>query len=123
MPQSLSKVILHIILTRKIASLGSIRPFGRAYTLTWPQSAVTSAPNSCTSAVLLITFTLSQRYRELFPRLNSSSSEETSSKWIKTLNARYRGFFWQRGYGAFSVSPRQLDAVVSYVKSPRRAPS
>ena len=38
--------------------------------------------------------------------------KKTSSKWIKALDARYRGFFWQRGYGAFSVSPSQLDSVV-----------
>jgi putative transposase len=43
--------------------------------------------------------------------------KKTSSKWIKALEARYRGFFWQRGYGAFSVSPSQLDAVVQYVKA------
>ena len=36
--------------------------------------------------------------------------KKTSSKWIKTVDARYRGIFtWQRGYGAFSVSPSQLD--------------
>ena len=26
---------------------------------------------------------------------------------------RYRAFAWQRGYGAFSVSPSQLDAVLN----------
>lgn len=31
-------------------------------------------------------------------------------------DARYRGFFWQRGYSAFSVSPSQLAAVVKYVQ-------
>jgi putative transposase len=41
--------------------------------------------------------------------------KKVSSKWIKTLDARYRGFFWQRGYGAFSVSPSQLEAVLQYV--------
>jgi len=41
--------------------------------------------------------------------------KKASSKWIKTLDARYRGFFWQRGYGAFSVSPSQLEAVLEYV--------
>ena len=38
-----------------------------------------------------------------------------SSKWIKTIDRRYRGFFWQRGYGALSVSPTQLGAVIKYV--------
>jgi hypothetical protein len=31
------------------------------------------------------------------------------------LDVRYCGFFWQRGYGAFSVSPSQLDSVLEYV--------
>jgi putative transposase len=26
-------------------------------------------------------------------------------------------FYWQRGYGAFSVSPSQLNAVLEYVES------
>jgi putative transposase len=43
--------------------------------------------------------------------------KKASSKWIKTLDARYRRFFWQRGYGAFSVSPSQLDTVVQYVEA------
>ena len=41
--------------------------------------------------------------------------KKTSSKWIKTLDARQRGFAWQRGYGAFSVSPSQLDGVRQYI--------
>jgi len=43
--------------------------------------------------------------------------KKASSKWIKTLDARYRGFFWQRGYGAFSVSPSQLEDVLRYVEA------
>jgi putative transposase len=43
--------------------------------------------------------------------------KKPSSKWIKTLETRYRSFFWQRGYGAFSVSPSQLDAVLQYVEA------
>jgi hypothetical protein len=27
----------------------------------------------------------------------------------------YRRFYWQRGYGAFSVSPSELDALLQYV--------
>ena len=41
--------------------------------------------------------------------------KKTSSKWIKAGDPRYRTFAWQRGYGAFSVSPSQLDAVLQYV--------
>jgi REP element-mobilizing transposase RayT len=45
------------------------------------------------------------------------SVKKTSSKWIKGLDSRYRGFYWQRGYGAFSVSHSQLDAVLKYVEN------
>jgi len=41
--------------------------------------------------------------------------KKTSSKWIKAVDTRYRTFAWQRGYGAFSVSPSQLDAVLQYI--------
>ena len=33
------------------------------------------------------------------------------------IDPRYRGFFWQRGYGAFSVSPSQLEAVLQYIET------
>jgi hypothetical protein len=41
--------------------------------------------------------------------------KKKSSKWIKGLAPDYRRFYWQRGYGAFSVSPSQLDALLRYV--------
>jgi putative transposase len=43
--------------------------------------------------------------------------KKTSSKWIKAVDPRYRGSFWQRGYGAFLVSPSQLEAVLQYIKA------
>jgi putative transposase len=39
--------------------------------------------------------------------------KKTSSKWIKGLDSKYRQFYWQRGYGAFSVSPSQPESVAS----------
>src|SRR5438552_6394461 len=47
----------------------------------------------------------------------SKAVKKTSSKWIKRLDSKYRQFYWQRGYGAFSVSPSQLNAVLEYVAS------
>ena len=38
-----------------------------------------------------------------------------SSKWIKTKGMAYANFYWQDGYGAFSVSPRQVDSVTAYI--------
>jgi hypothetical protein len=39
----------------------------------------------------------------------------SSSKWIKTQSPRLISFAWQRGYGAFSVSPVDRDAVCAYI--------
>jgi REP element-mobilizing transposase RayT len=55
-----------------------------------------------------LTRTLSQA--ELIEQVKTSSS-----KWIKTLDQKYRGFSWQRGYGVFSVSPTEIDSIVGYV--------
>ena len=40
----------------------------------------------------------------------------TSSKWIKTKGAEFRGFHWQTGYGAFSVSQSKVDDVIQYIR-------
>lgn len=38
-----------------------------------------------------------------------------SSKWIKTKGKDYETFYWQDGYGAFSVNPSEVDIVISYI--------
>ena len=38
-----------------------------------------------------------------------------SSKWIKTRGTEYASFYWQDGYGAFSVNPSEVDAVIAYI--------
>lgn len=43
--------------------------------------------------------------------------KQGSSKWIKTLGNQYSNFYWQDGYGIFSVSPKQLDIVITYIKN------
>ena len=38
-----------------------------------------------------------------------------TSKWIKRQDGDLRDFHWQRGYGAFSVSPGNLPALIEYI--------
>jgi REP element-mobilizing transposase RayT len=38
-----------------------------------------------------------------------------SSKWLKTQSPALAKFAWQRGYGAFSVGPADLKALVQYI--------
>lgn len=43
-----------------------------------------------------------------------------SSKWIKTRGEDYSDFYWQDGYGAFSVNPSQIDRVIAYIANQKR---
>lgn len=38
-----------------------------------------------------------------------------SSKWIKTKGPAYENFYWQDGYGAFSVTPSDVEKVTAYI--------
>jgi REP element-mobilizing transposase RayT len=41
--------------------------------------------------------------------------KKQSSKWIKTKGQVYSDFYWQNGYGIFSVNPSETDIVVNYI--------
>jgi REP element-mobilizing transposase RayT len=118
MPQSLSKLIVYIIFSTKNREPwldANVRPRMHAYLATMCRDLgadfvhvdgvsdhvhiVTSLPRTLSQAQLI------------------EQIKKTSSKWIKTVDARYRGFSWQRGYGAFSVSPSQLEGVLDYVNN------
>ena len=44
-----------------------------------------------------------------------SELKTASSKWLKTRSPTLGHFAWQRGYGAFSVGPADLDALRGYI--------
>jgi putative transposase len=116
MAQSLSKVILHIIFSTKNREPwldANVRPRMHAYLATicrdlGAEFVHVGGVSDHVHIVTMLPRTLSQA--QLIEHI-----KKTSSKWIKALDTRYRGFFWQRGYGAFSVSPIQLDSVLDYV--------
>jgi REP element-mobilizing transposase RayT len=111
MPQSLSKVIIHIIFSTKNREPwldSSIRPRMRAYLATicrdlGGEVLCVGGVSDHVHIVTTLPRTLSQA--ELIEQI-----KKPSSKWIKAIEARYRGFSWQRGYAVFSVSPSQLEA-------------
>jgi putative transposase len=45
--------------------------------------------------------------------------KKQSSKWIKTKGKTYSNFYWQDGYGIFSVNPAEIDVVVAYIANQR----
>lgn len=43
-----------------------------------------------------------------------------SSKWIKGKGEAYQNFYWQDGYGAFSVNPKDTGVVVNYITNQKQ---
>jgi REP element-mobilizing transposase RayT len=41
--------------------------------------------------------------------------KSSSSKWLKGQSPKLAKFAWQRGYGAFSVGPADLNALIRYI--------
>jgi putative transposase len=118
MSQSLSNIILHIIFSTKNREPWldqAIRSRMHAYlaTLCRDLGGERTHVNGVADHVHIVT---------TLPRTLSLAQliekiKKASSKWIKPLDLRYRQFFWQRGYAAFSVSPSQLDSVLRYLQS------
>ena len=46
--------------------------------------------------------------------------KKSSSKWIKTKGDRYRYFYWQDGYGGFSVGWSQIETVKHYIMNQKQ---
>jgi REP element-mobilizing transposase RayT len=43
--------------------------------------------------------------------------KKASSKWMKEQGTQYSKFYWQNGYGIFSVNPSEIKIVVEYIKN------
>jgi REP element-mobilizing transposase RayT len=120
-PQSLSKVILHLVFSTKNREPWldlDVRPRIHAYLATicrdlGAELVRVGGVADHVHVVMTLPRTLSQA--RMIEQI-----KKTSSKWIKTRDPRYRGFFWQRGYGAFSVSSSQLAAVLKYVDAQKQ---
>jgi putative transposase len=39
------------------------------------------------------------------------------SRWMKTIDKGLDNFYWQDGYGAFSVNPTEIDVVKVYIEN------
>jgi len=118
MPQSLSLVIVQIIFSTKdrFPCLDpSTRPHLHAYLATVARNAKCEAyrvGGTADHVHLAIRLSRTTAIAKLVEELKTSSS-----RWLKTRRPELRRFAWQRGYGAFSVAPDQLQALVAYVEN------
>ena len=116
MAQSLAKNLIHLVYSTKnrVACLNAnLRPSLFAY-----QAGILK---QCGSPALVIggvadhvhtLFCLSKTHAltKVIEELKKGSS-----KWIKTQGSGFANFQWQAGYGAFSVSPSDVDDVRRYI--------
>jgi putative transposase len=118
MPQSLAFVLVHIVFSTKDRAPvlnPSIRPALYAYLAT----VVRNAKCECfriggvaDHVHIAVRLSRTTSLAEIVEQLKSSSS-----KWLKTQSPQLSRFTWQRGYGAFSVGPTDLNALIRYIDS------
>ena len=121
MPQSLSRVLIHLVFSTKNreplltpAIQNELHPYlaGGLDNINCPSLRVGGVEDHVHLFFSLCrTLTIAQVVE---------SVKTSSSKWIKTKGGRFAGFHWQSGYGAFSVSQSDADAVVAYVADQER---
>lgn len=117
MPQSLSNIYIHLIFSTKdrFPFLNDdVRGELHAYmatvlkNLNCPSVLINSVEDHAHILFKLgRTVTLAKAVEEV---------KKSSSKWIKPKSAMLGKFSWQAGYGAFSVSESNVEAVADYIR-------
>jgi REP element-mobilizing transposase RayT len=115
MPQSLTQLYVHLVFsTKDRASLldENIQPRVHAYLASILREMGSNyvAVGGVTDHVHLL-FDLG---KTTAPVKFVEEVKRQSSKYVKTLGSKYTGFYWQRGYGMFSVSPTHLQTAERY---------
>ena len=116
MPQSLAKILVHIIFSTKgrtpVIAPG-VRPELDAYIVGILRQL--ECPSILVNSVADHVHILCRLSRTLALAKAIEQVKKGSSKWIKTKAAALRNFHWQNGYGAFSVSQSSVDEVRRYI--------
>ena len=119
MPQSLNKVILHMVFSTKDRMPlidDEIRPRLHAYIATLlreiepPQSQAYRVGGVADHVHIACSLPRTVTISKLIEIV-----KKESSLWIKKQDPKYEKFYWQSGYGSFSVGPSQLDQLIRYI--------
>lgn len=117
MPQSLAKVVLHIIYSTKNRTPwlkdAEIRRELFAYKATVLKGL--ECPPLLINGVEDHIHILCLLSRKVAIKDLIEESKTSTSKWIKTKGPDYRDFYWQNGYGVFSVSESNVEDVKRYI--------
>jgi putative transposase len=120
LPQSLSKIILHIVFSTKYRVPLLYAEFENemyrylAAACKSHQSHILKIGGAADHIHIATTLPRTVTVSELLEEIKKSSS-----KWYKEKDLRLRDFEWQRGYAAFSVSESQVKYLSSYIEKQR----
>jgi REP element-mobilizing transposase RayT len=116
MPQSLVKMLVHIVFsTKNRANLitPEIEPELFSYMngiVGNNKSKLIIANGTMNHVHLLVSLGKTISVSELIGDI-----KRDSSSWIKPKGKEFRDFYWQEGYGAFSVGQTQVKDVMNYI--------
>ncbi|NNC88732.1 MAG: transposase [Akkermansiaceae bacterium] len=119
MPQSLNKVILHMVFSTKDRLPlidADIRPRLHAFIakvfreIDPPQTQAYRVGGVADHVHIAGSLPRTTTISKLFEIV-----KKESSRWIKKQGDEYAKFYWQSGYGNFSVAPSQLDHLIRYI--------
>lgn len=116
MSQSIAKILVHVIFStkeRRPLILPDVREELHAYLVGIGKgigSPTLQVNGTADHVHILLSMARTVSIAEIVEDLKKGSS-----KWIKTKSRDLRGFYWQNGYGAFSVSPSNVKRVRSYI--------
>jgi REP element-mobilizing transposase RayT len=117
-PQSLTKLYAHLIFSTKNRQPfldDEIRPRVHAYLATIIRDL--DSPWVVVGGVADHVHILFDIGKMRAPVEFVEQTKRESSKFVKTLGAQYKDFYWQRGYGMFSVGPTHRDEAEEYVRN------
>lgn len=117
MPQSLTKLYSHLIFSTKNRQPfldDEIRPRVHAYLATILRGM--DSPWVVVGGVADHVHLLFDMGKMHAPVKFVEQVKRESSKFVKTLGAKYQKFYWQRGYGMFSVGPAHRNEAEAYVR-------
>src|SRR5687767_13913356 len=118
MPQSLAKVYVHLVFSTKHrrrcinrADASDLHAYlgGTLKGLSCTPIEINTEPDHCHVLFLLHR---TQSISDVVGALKSSATN-----WLHARHKRYRDFSWQNGYGAFSVSQSNVEAVREYIRT------
>ena len=118
MPQSLSRILLHIVFSTK-----NRKPFLDDEIGNRMHAYLATVCRDCDAEAYRVGGVDDHVHIACkLPRTITVSKlleiiKKESSKWIKKQGDGYQDFYWQGGYGAFSVSPNHLDPLIAYVEN------